>query len=152
MDTFIIYKITCKCGLNYIGSTTNFYRRMIEHKSKCFNQNSDQYNCFKYQHIRSCCEWNDLRIVDIFKFEGDNLIRQKVEKYFIEKFDTVNNGLNSMSTYGGLNIDDYHKKWRDSDISIYHCLCGKNIMNRGRWSHFKTKHHIKFLAQASQSD
>ena len=51
----VIYEIKCKNSdvkSSYIGSTVNYRRRIKEHKSKCNNKNSKNYNCFVYQYIR----------------------------------------------------------------------------------------------------
>lgn len=136
---YVIYKITCKCGLNYIGSTTNFNNRIINHKCVCYNTNSNKKYDYKiYNHIRNCCNWNDLNIQTIFSFEGDKLTKQKVEKYFIDKFDSIDNGLNSKNTQNGLSDYEY-KKLHNS------CKCGGHYINKNKQRHLNTKKHINYL-------
>ena len=52
----IIYKICCKDPLVkdiYVGSTTNFIKRKNNHKTRCFNNNSKDYNMYVYEFIRN---------------------------------------------------------------------------------------------------
>ena len=46
----------------YVGHTTNFYRRKIEHKTKCNNIKCKSYNINVYQFIRSHGGWNNWQI------------------------------------------------------------------------------------------
>ena len=55
MNTGIIYIIKCKdpkIEQCYIGSTTNFNKRKVKHKSNCNNKNSRKYNYKVYKFIR----------------------------------------------------------------------------------------------------
>ena len=47
----LIYTIKTDNGI-YVGSTCDFVRRKTNHKSSCFNENSEQYNIKLYQNIR----------------------------------------------------------------------------------------------------
>jgi hypothetical protein len=67
----IVYKICCKdetikeC---YVGHTTNFKQRKIEHKYACCNENSKSYNCKVYSFIRNNGGLDNWRFVEIEKF------------------------------------------------------------------------------------
>ncbi len=67
----IIYKITCKdenikdC---YVGHTTNFKQRKIEHKYACCNENSKSYNSKVYYFIRSNGGIENWNFIEIEKF------------------------------------------------------------------------------------
>ena len=54
MTVYYFYKI---CSLDnefiYIGSTANFNKRVLEHKSNCYNEKSKKYNYKLYSTIRS---------------------------------------------------------------------------------------------------
>lgn len=67
----IIYKICCKnttikeC---YVGHTTNFKQRKIEHKYACCNENSKSYNCKVYSFIRNNGGFDNWEFFEIEKF------------------------------------------------------------------------------------
>jgi hypothetical protein len=48
----VIYKISC-AGQDYVGHTTNYKRRCIQHKSDCTCETSQKYNSPLYKHIRA---------------------------------------------------------------------------------------------------
>jgi hypothetical protein len=67
----IIYKICCndetikEC---YVGHTTNFKQRKIEHKYACCNENSRSYNCKVYSFIRGNGGFDNWKFIEIEKF------------------------------------------------------------------------------------
>jgi hypothetical protein len=64
----VIYKICCKDPTIkdiYVGSTTNFKRRMSNHKSICNSENANQYNYPVYRFIRDNGGFNNWTIVKI---------------------------------------------------------------------------------------
>ena len=73
----IIYKICCndetikEC---YVGHTTNFKQRKIEHKFACCNENSKSYNCKVYSFIRDNGGFNNWTGKDILT-EGKVVIK-----------------------------------------------------------------------------
>ena len=55
---FQVYMISCKdYNVNefYIGSTCNLKKRIKNHKSNCYNENSKKYNYEVYRYIRENC-------------------------------------------------------------------------------------------------
>lgn len=48
----VIYKISC-AGQDYVGHTTNYRKRCINHKSDCTNEKNKNYNYPLYKHIRA---------------------------------------------------------------------------------------------------
>ena len=67
----IIYKICCndetikEC---YVGHTTNFKQRKIEHKYACCNENSKSYNSKVYSFIRGNGGFDNWKFIEIEKF------------------------------------------------------------------------------------
>jgi hypothetical protein len=85
----VIYKIFCK-DLNitdiYIGSTTNFNKRKIKHKSDCYNENKKSYNLKVYQYIRENGGFENFEMVIIEEYPSDNKKEaNKRERFWIEK-------------------------------------------------------------------
>jgi len=67
----IIYKIYCKTETTkecYVGHTTNFKQRKIEHKYACCNQNSKSYNTKVYEFIRNNGGFDNWDFIEIEKF------------------------------------------------------------------------------------
>jgi hypothetical protein len=81
----IIYKIYCKdetikeC---YVGHTTNFKQRKIEHKYACCNENSKSYNGKVYSFIRNNGGFDNWDFVELEKFPCNS----KEEAHMRENF------------------------------------------------------------------
>jgi len=68
INDYIFYKIVCldnSVELCYVGSTANWKERQREHKSKCNNENSKEYNNKKYQIIRANGGWENFKMVQV---------------------------------------------------------------------------------------
>jgi len=130
---FYIYKIV---GVNYIGSTNDIKLRCSQHKHCCFKQNSNGYNYLIYQYIRE--KEIDIKLEILFSYKGNcsNKIKRLVEQFYINKYDSVNNGLNKCyafgedkkkvkqhnKTYNEKNKDKkkkYIKEWREENKEKY---------------------------------
>lgn len=97
-----IYKITNPEGKIYIGKTNNINRRFEEYKKiKCTSQHVLIESLRKYGWFHHVFE-----IVE----ECDESVLNKKEKYWIEFFNCVNNGLNSrgQGIYSKKNQSKYH--------------------------------------------
>ena len=96
----IIYKIVC-IDLNikdlYIGSTTDFYNRKSNHKSKCNLENGKNYDLNIYKCIRANGGWDNWSMIEIEKFPcKDSLEARARERYWCEQ---LNATLNSNKPY-----------------------------------------------------
>lgn len=96
---FDVYLLMCGCGLCYVGSTYEFHRRQLVHKRECYNTVSQQYNKKLYQHIRSCCTFDDVNIMVLESGIGDKRARELAEYRWQCYFDSVENGLNGLYSY-----------------------------------------------------
>lgn len=83
-----IYKLCCKnpeIKDEYVGSTTNFYRRKTAHKYRCIVETCDQYNLFVYKCIRDNGGFDNWDMVEVEKYKAtDKNDLHKRERYFIE--------------------------------------------------------------------
>ena len=84
-----IYKIVCKdleitdC---YVGSTTNFNRRKICHKSHCNNVKGRDYNLKVYKFIRDHGNFNNFDIVEVERYCAiDKNDLHKRERFWLEE-------------------------------------------------------------------
>ena len=107
---FYIYKIK---GINYIGSTQDIKRRCQKHKSSCWNENSKEYNLLTYQYIREKNIKIELEILGVYKRECSKRIRFLVEQYYINKYDSINNGLNTLNAFS--NREKYIKEYGEKN-------------------------------------
>jgi hypothetical protein len=88
MPEYTFYKIVCK-NKNikeiYIGKTTNFKRRVREHKRNCYNENYKHYNYKVYLYIRENGGWDNFDMIEIETNEYDNKDSAFRERYWIEE-------------------------------------------------------------------
>jgi len=103
---FYIYKIV---GVNYIGSTNDIKKRTEYHKNDCWNKNCSRFNLLVYQYIREKNKNIQLEILFCYKGNCSNKIKRLVEQFFINKNDSVNNGLNTNYAFG-VNIQKRKKR------------------------------------------
>jgi hypothetical protein len=76
----------------YVGSTTNYNRRMIQHKSNCNNPNCQEYNTLIYQFIRDNGGWDNFKKEVITVTDKTDKELLELERYYIE---TLKSNLNS---------------------------------------------------------
>ena len=91
----VIYKISCldeSIKESYVGSTINFRKRMIQHKSNCDNENSKEYNYPRYKFIRENGNWKNwnMNIIDSLTTTNKNEIL-KCERRYVEEQDHMLN-------------------------------------------------------------
>lgn len=99
----IIYKIVHKDDYEntniYIGSTTNFMRRLCNHKDCSQNLNKKSYNDKKYQYIRSKGGWGDFNMVEVEKYPcNDGNEARAREEYWRQFFNAQLNSKKSFTT------------------------------------------------------
>ena len=107
---FYIYKMK---DLNYIGSCVDIKKRTKYHKTKCWNKKSDRYNLLVYKFIREKNKNIELEILFCYKDECSNKIQKLMEQFYINKYDSKNNGLNSYNAFS--NNKKYKKKWYEKN-------------------------------------
>ena len=159
MTLYYFYKI---CSLDneyiYIGSTTNFKKRMQKHKSDCYNINSKQYNYKLYTTIRSNGGINNFIFEIIDSIDTDD--RQTVLKHEQSLIVEYNSNLNTYKAY----INDYDKKQQlkhckeqyiiknrdkiNAQKRVRHfCVCGREYTQSNRKRHINSSKHKKFEEQ-----
>jgi len=110
---FYIYKIV---GINYIGSTNDIKRRYRSHKTNCWNENSKCYNFLVYQYLREKNIDIELKILGVYKRKCSNKIKLLVEQFYINEYDSVKNGFNTInSCRNEKNKIMYEKEWREEN-------------------------------------
>lgn len=85
-----IYLFTFPNGKKYVGQTKNFYRRFLSYKH-CEDKQPVNYAIKEFG-------WDSLKIKLLYVFEDCREVDRKVlldlEHYYIEKFDSIQNGYN----------------------------------------------------------
>ena len=89
LDHCVIYKIRCKDEAItdlYIGQTFIYPRRVAEHKRKCSNPNSKEYNKLLYQTIRSTGGINNWKFEIVETYTECKSVddARNRERYYIE--------------------------------------------------------------------
>ena len=107
---FIIYKME---HVNYIGSTYDLKERQRNHITTCYNKNIKEYNLKVYKNIRK--KNSQIILIELFKYNGDcsKRIQMLVEQYYIEKYDSIENGLNVYNAFK--NNKNYYKEWYEKN-------------------------------------
>jgi group I intron endonuclease len=86
----VIYKIYCKNSDIkdiYVGSTTNFKKRVAGHKRICNTENHKNYNLNLYKCIRNNGNWNNWNMSVIEEYKCNNKLElHRRERYYIETF------------------------------------------------------------------
>jgi len=159
-DSGYIYGIYHEDNLIYIGSTTNFKRRIQNHKYRCSYVNDSHYFIPIYQYIRSNGDWDKIKfkIIDIYytitkkllnKIEGDYI------RYF--NFDKLLNcdipgrtreeyrqdNQDKIKNYRIVNKDKNKIKSKISKSKPWTCsICDIKITIQCKSRHLKTPRHI----------
>ena len=147
MPEYIYYKIICK-NENikdiYVGKTKNFKRRVIQHKSDCYNENCKEYNLKVYEFIRENGGINNFNFIEIEKNEYNDKDSAIRERYWIEELNANLNSLIPSRTdkeYYNKNKEIINEKRKEKII----CKCGCEISKRNLSKHFKSKLHQEYL-------
>lgn len=93
----VIYKIVCKnedIKDVYVGCTTNFNKRRIDHKKNCNNAIYKQHNLKIYQTIRANGGWENFEMIEIIKQPCKNI----TESHTLERhyYDLLNCNMNTV--------------------------------------------------------
>lgn len=112
---FYIYKIK---DVNYIGSTKNIKERTVRHRSNTNNKNSNTYNLLLYQYCRKKNKKIKLEILAVYKKKCSIKLRALVEQYYINLYDSKNNGFNCNNAFSNQKqklelAKQYHLKYRN---------------------------------------
>jgi hypothetical protein len=129
--TFIIYKIR---HCNYIGSTENIKQRKWRHITSCRIKNNPNHNNSVYKHLRE----NNIKIelipLAIYRKKCSYRIRTLVEQYWINKFNSIDNGYNTNKSFSSKK-DTKEKQRKQSKIY--------RETNKEQCSKYKKEYHKK---------
>jgi hypothetical protein len=93
----VIYKIVCKDSNVkdiYVGSTTRYKRRCIEHKKRCNNIIYKDHNCKIYQTIRANGGWDNFEMIEIIKQPCKGVAESRaLERHYYELLNCTMNTL-----------------------------------------------------------
>ena len=104
MITGVVYRYICPEGLSYIGQTTNETRRKKEFGSLTSYRNKELNNAIK-RYGKSGFKYEVLFKANYASIEEAKKELYQLEMYFIELFDSYNNGYNQ--TKGGDGVKGY---------------------------------------------
>lgn len=138
----IIYKISCK-DLNitdtYVGHTTNFEKRLIQHKTICKKVLNNNLKLYKF--IREHGGWENWDMIEIAKYNCKDLdeARLKEQDHFLSYNSTLNT--NFPLGLGYLNIPCGVK----NEPVIFTCdFCDFKTFKQSNYkTHLRTRKHLK---------
>ena len=94
-----IYNVVYKSRCLYVGSTWNFKKRLLMHKSECYNPKRKNYNYNIYKFIRATDVWEAFQFTIIDTIETDDSEEdgglyelQTAEQYYIDMLEPTLNG------------------------------------------------------------
>jgi hypothetical protein len=157
----LIYKLCCKDASitdEYIGSTTNKYKRKQLHKSCCNNENDKKYNFYVYQFIREHGGFDnfDFIILEEYSCENKTQLLMK-EREWIELQKPTLNCVRPFITEEErkeqkkiITLNHSHKNYNENKDAIKNkfyekiiCECGCETTYHHLARHKKTKKHLK---------
>jgi len=170
-----IYKITCNLpSINeiYIGSTAEYEKRCVAHRSDCHNVNSPNYSYKVYNYIRNNGGFGNFTIDVIEHYPCANKTAMRIrEQYWINEYKptlntnrayrTEEDSITDMKQYYQVNKAELkeqmkqcnekekHKQYRKQVIQ---CLnCGKFHTKRDTTNHRRTKYCKNYKPTTSES-
>ena len=175
----IIYIITTG-DEGYVGSTNNFKKRILQHKSNIYNKNSKDYNYKVYKKIRenncqyeiNIYEYNlsltktELRIreEEVRVLLGATLNDCRAYRTYEQMREAKNSAVRKWSNnnkdkivqksklYYNKNKEAINERNNLRDKTMVKCECGLMIRYGGRPRHKKTAKHIKRMISLEQND
>jgi hypothetical protein len=154
-----IYRIDT---VNYIGSCKDIQRRQRLHNRIYNNKNDNRYNLKVYN---NCRKFN-VKYIKLIVIKRTKMANPcKLEQWYINKFDSINNGSNGKNVYLSPEQkqqyqQQYQQHYQQDNKEYfqqhYHlnkqklnekfqCNCGGSYSYQNKLIHFKTKKHILFL-------
>jgi hypothetical protein len=149
LKKFVVYKMSI-ANMVYIGSTCDLRKRIIWHKSDCYNQNKCHYNKLLYKYIRD----NHIDFIDIevevleevenlFLSNRENEINaRKREQYYINNQNEITGGnlLNDIRAY--ISEEEYKEYMTEKQAEWYQNN-KERIAERGAQYYQQNKQKIK---------
>jgi len=144
MRNFVVYKLEI-CDHKYVGSTSNYLKRLSNHKS---NTKLNRHNNKLYKKIRELGGWDNVnkQIIDCYESSDSNL-KNEIENYYIKFF---NCNLNTYSTIYDKQKElrsksKYRNKNRHFINQKFKCECGGNYTRTNKARHIKSIKHQKLI-------
>ena len=102
LNNYTFYKIVPKnkeLNYNYVGQTTNFINRKLQHKQQVENENYNKSHYKLYKTIRQNGGWNEWEMIEIEKLNGKTRLESRMrEQELIEEYKSNLNILNAYIT------------------------------------------------------
>ncbi len=140
MTVYYFYRIySLNNDYVYIGSTTNYKKRILNHKYNCNNNKAERHNIKLYSIIRKNGGINNFlfEIMECIETD-DKLFVLKYEQALMIKY---NSNLNNNRSF----ISDADKKKEKYEKIT--CACGREYTYSNRKRHTKSSQHKKFEEQ-----
>jgi hypothetical protein len=157
-----IYKIYCTLStINefYIGSSAEYEKRCILHKSDCNNINSHRYSYKLYNYIRNNGGWNNFTVEVLEKYPCKDRTELNIrEEWWKNQLQPTLN--NNKAYRSEEDLKDYYKKHyinnkthiRSNAKQVIQCSnCDKTYTKENKTHHQKTKYCKNYKSTTSES-
>ena len=130
-ENSVIYKLVHKNDQDneniYVGSTTNFRGRKLQHKRICCNEKNGKYNLYLYQFIRENGGWDEWEMIAVETYPCENKRELEIrERFYIETLKAKLNQIIPTRT---------HKEYREDNKEL--------IKEKKKKEYEDNKEHIK---------
>ena len=140
MTVYYFYRIySLNNDYVYIGSTTDFKKRISTHKHYCNNEKSKKYNIKLYKTIRQNNGFENFifEIIETIETDNKKIVLEKEQELMIK----YNSNLNTNKAYTS---EEYKKQQKYEKIT---CACNGRYTRAHKSEHLKSKKHKKFEEQ-----
>ncbi len=173
----IIYKLVCNdidIKDIYVGATTDMIRRKAQHKYKCNDESSKEYNRKIYQTIRNNGGFQNWTMLEVEQYQCTNKMESDIrERYWLELLNAnMNMIIPSRTTkqwsddnkehlaiyqkeYKNTNrqqLKEYKKEYYDNHNERYNCCCGGIYTSTKQNRHNTSKKHLLYVISTLSND
>ena len=103
--------------LVYVGHTTNFEKRKIQHKGNCKNDNGKQYNYKVYQMIRENGGWDMFKMLEVEKYPCAD--KREAERRENEVMKELKSSMNTNKSFITQEMSEYHKEYHTNYYELH---------------------------------
>ena len=159
-----IYLISCKDSNQkgcYVGQTSRFKRRLIEHKHVSKTESASAHNRSIYRYIRNHGGWDNFEMKKIHSIEGTQKEIDKLEKFYIKKYKSLNtiptrtrkeyykDNKETINAKSILYYNEHRDEFLEKKKEVCSCHCGGTYTRTHRARHMKSNKHFNniFISQ-----
>lgn len=122
----------------YIGSTTNFKKRIQSHQLACINPSDHAYDTPLYQYIRQYGGLENFTAQVLYYFDSDIQNPRQVEQQYIDYYRPSLNSRSALDSNDSRRTKSHNRAKEQQSMQ---CPCGGRYKQDQRKRHFDSKRH-----------